>query len=384
MPNPWLKKRIDTLMLHYGSWHRQTYLSPHFDIIQEIVTILQFFDINLHVHTGLDTVSLTDTYRLALIDCKNFTQSSTPPHTITVIPSCKASLHIGSSLITSKERTILQKVLPTQNIHKYYSQKFSWSDSTISSIDWDARIKAATKLRRWKFITQLSCEWLPTNHHLHTVEGISPRCALCSTDETVDHIFQCTHRQVYQDMFQTNLQSLLSDLKTPPDLANLICHNIRRTIAQTPHHGPHPQANIGWQMFLRGFITTAFRPLTPKYWSSRLCFFLLTQAHNLWKQRCTENNDTKINRESTHLRNRMRAKVEEVYNLSQSLPPHIQHRFLPEPMEHFLQAHPSNSILLWYSSTKPAIQACISRLHIRNDASRLSPLHPSNMRTPPD
>jgi hypothetical protein len=38
---------------------------------------------------------------------------------------------------------------------------------------------------------------------------------------------------------------------------------------------------------------------------------------------------------------------------------------------------------LWYASTKPAIQACIHRLPIRNDASRLSPIHPANMRIPP-
>jgi hypothetical protein len=254
----------------------------------------------------------------------------------------------------------------------------------MSSIDWEAREKAAIKLRRWKFMTQLSCEWLPTNHHLHKVEGISPDCALCSEDETIEHIFCCEHRAMYHASFHTKLRSFLSDIKTPHHIITLICSNTPMAPISFPREGNHPQTHIGWNMFLRGFIATAFRPVTPKYWSSRLCFFLLTQAHELWKQRCNENNHTKIQRESEHLRNRMRAKAEEVYTLAHPLPPHIQQRFLPDHIDQFLQMHTSNSILLWYASTKPAIQACLLRLQISNDASRLSPIHPTNVRIPPD
>jgi hypothetical protein len=136
-------------------------------------------------------------------------------------------------------------------------------------------------------------------------------------------------------------------------------------------------------MFMRGFVSSDFRLQTPKYWSSRLSFFLLKNAHDLWKQRCHDNNSNKQDHESSHVKNRMRAKVSEVYDLAAALPKNIQDKFLPVPMEEFLQSHPKNSILLWYPPTKAAISASLRRF-VLNDASRLSPNHPINVRVPPD
>jgi hypothetical protein len=383
LPNAWLKRRIDSMVQYYGKWNRQTMLSPHFDITATIATIITTLGIKLCIHTSLDSVCLIDSYRQALIDCNHFSTSPRPSYDIP-IPSCQASIFHGTNLITCKEKHIMKNILPTQNIIDYYSAKFSWPPHLQQAIDWDAREKGATKLKRWKFVTKLSCDWLATNHHLHKVEGIPNECSLCSSDETLDHMFCCANRTKFHTDYLASLTAKLSELKTSTEISTLIYRNVEIFLtSKSNSFAQHPQTEIGWNMFLRGFISTCFKTQTPKYWSSRMAFFLLQHAHELWKQRCDDNNTTKLARESIHTKNRMRAKVEELYTLASRIPATTQTKLLPVPMEEFILTHNASSILLWYSNTKPAISACIRRLLV-NDASRLPPNHPSNIRVPPD
>jgi hypothetical protein len=271
-------------------------------------------------------------------------------------------------------------------IHRYYHTKYCWSDAVLFDIDWAARDKASKKLRKWKFVTKLSCEWLPTNHRLHLIEGIPPDCALCGQDETVDHLFCCPCRIAFHAQFVTQLQAKLQELRTPPDITQLILDNISKNI-HTPDHippDPHPQTNIGWLMFRRGFISKHFSSNTPRHWTNQMASFLLSNAHDLWTARCNENNLSRTERESAHVKNRMRAKIEELYQLASYLPQDLQSKFIPDPLESFLKKHLRHSLLIWYATTKPALQACLRRTTIHNDISRLPPDHPSNKRIPPD
>jgi hypothetical protein len=385
MPNTWVKHRLDIMLLYLGNWHRQIYLSPHFDILEAIVSVITALNISLRLYTGLDSAPLTHAYREALIDCKNFTGHAPRPQHYTPIPSCPAVLFVGRSMITAKERNVLKSILPKQNLLEYYSTKFQWPSHITHNIDWEAREKAAAKLQRWKFVVKLSCAWLPTNSHLHKVEGISPSCCLCTQDETIDHLFLCPSRHLFRDSYLQQLRAKLQDLITPPAITETICTQVEALFTQTqPSDHTHPQMLIGWNMFLRGFMSIDFRPHTPRYWSQRLISFLLTQAHALWIERCTQKNTAKIGRESIHVRNRMRAKVTELYELAESLPTSLRTKYLPQAMEEFLSLHPRNSILLWYTTTKPALLACTRRLQLGNDRSRLPPDHPSKEGVPPD
>jgi hypothetical protein len=385
MPDTWVKHRLDTMLLHHGHWHKQIYLSPHFDVLDAIISAIVALDITVRIHTGLDSAPLTHAYKEALIDCKNFTVQVPRIADHIPIPSCPASLFVGRSMITANERNILRQILPKQNLLSYYSQKFKWPPSTTTDIDWDAREKAATKLKRWKFTLKLSCAWLPTNHHLHQIEGIAPSCSLCSQDETIDHLFLCPGRHSFRATYMQQLRATLQDLRTPFEITSLICTQVTHLFDNTTSIAPnHPQTNIGWTMFLRGFLSVAFRSRTPKYWSQRINLFLLAQAHALWTERCDQNNAVKIGRESLHVRNRLRAKVQELYDLADPLPATIHNQYLPQPMEDFLSLHPRNSILLWYATTKPALVACLRRFQVGNDKSRLPPCHPSNEGIPPD
>jgi hypothetical protein len=385
MPDTWVKHRLDIMLLYQGQWNRQIYVSPHFDILDAIISVITSLDITVRLYTDLDSAPLLHAYREALIDCQTFTQHVPwiPNHI--PIPSCPAHLFVGRSLITAKERQVLKSIIPKQNITEYYSQKFHWPTSITNTIDWEARDKAAIKLKRWKFVIKLSCAWLPTNSHLHTVEGIMPSCCLCTQDETIDHLFLCPERHAFRATYLQQLRTHLQNLKTPPDVTSTICTHVREVFASAlPSATNHPQTSIGWNMFLRGFLSVAFRSHTPRYWSQRLTFFLLTQAHALWIDRCTQNNTVKVGRESLHVRNRMRAKVQELYSLAAALPSHIQTKFLPQPMEEFFSAHPCHSILLWYTTTKPALIACTRRLELGYDRSRLPPDHPLTEGIPPD
>jgi hypothetical protein len=385
MPDTWVKHRLDIMLLYHGHWNRQIYISPHFDILDAIISTILSLDITVRLYTDLDAGPLTHAYREALIDCKNFTEGIPRPTEHIPIPSCPALLFRGRSMITSHERNILKHILPKKNILEYYSQKFQWPFSTTTNIDWEARDKAATKLKRWKFVLKLSCAWLPTNSHLHQIEGIMPACCLCSQDETIDHLFFCPGRQLFREKYMQQLRATLQDLKTPLDLTSTICTQVTHLFDNTPPTAPnHPQTSIGWNMLLRGFLSTNFRSTTPKYWSQRFSHFLLTQAHALWKERCVQNNLIKIGRESLHVRNRMQAKVQELYDLAAPLPTTVQQQYLPQPMTEFLSLHPRNSILFWYATTKPALAACLRRFLLDNDRSRLPPNHPSNHGIPPD
>jgi hypothetical protein len=388
LPSTWIQRQIHLMLKYYGCWNRRIHMSPHFDIMQAIATKITTLQIHLHLHTNLDAADLLHTYRQALLDCKTCLSDATPLSDIDncPIPPCMASIYIGRKLISSKERVIIQNILPIANIHSYYSTKFKWSPSTMDDIDWIAREKASTKLNRWKFITKLSCEWLPTNYRLHQVEGINPACPLCSQPETIDHMFQCSHRHEFHSQFISKLNHKLNELKTPDHLKHTICQNCLIFQQNGSHLSSptHSQTTLGWNMFFRGFISLNMQLDTPKNWSTRLVQFLLSHATELWKIRCDDNNKCKLNNESMHQKTRMQAKAEELYALAEPLPASIRTRFLPLPISEFLRTHRACSILTWYTLTKPALQACITRFNLQNDRSRLPPNHPANTRIPPD
>ena len=112
--------------------------------------------------------------------------------------------------------------------------------------------------------------------------------------------------------------------------------------------------------------------------------FFIQEAHDIWILRNINNNRDKLMNKSLHLHNRMRAKVEKIYNLASERTPDIRLKLLPEPLENFLSKHNSNTIIHWYDMTKPAIKSCIRRMEILNDCERLPPNHPENTRIPPD
>jgi hypothetical protein len=363
-------------------------MSSHFDILQYLSSQITSLGITMSIQSDLDAVYMLDTYRAALIDCRNFASTVTPVANTDYIPipTCMASIYHGNTLITSKEKEYIRNILPTNDIHLYYQKKYSWTPAILSDIDWISREKASRKLRKWKFVTQLSCGWLPTNARLHLIEGILPDCPLCGTIETVDHLFCCPGRKTFHSSFCQQLESKLQELRTPPHITQLICDSLALAHNTSPsctlQH--HSQTSIGWSMFRRGFISKQFIPDTPPHWNTRMAIFLLSSTYDLWKSRCHDNNILRSERESDHVKHRMRAKVEELYQLAAQLPRTLQHQFTPEPIEDFLKSHLRHSILTWYAMTKPALQACIRRTKIRHDNSRLAPNHPSNYRIPPD
>jgi hypothetical protein len=388
IPNAWLKRKVDNLVKFYGHWTRQTFLLPHFDLLQDIATTIVSLHLQLRIQPDLEASELIHAYRCALIDCKNLKDTHPqPPMDLQIpVPSCHASIFVRHQLITANEKKQIQNILPSYNISTYYQQKYKWDQATYDDIDWISQEKASNKLNRSKFVTKLSCDWLPTNYRLNLVEGISPQCALCCEIETNDHLFCCPARTTYRTKFHTSLQEKLAELKTPLHITNLILTALSRLPQDIDIDLlPHSQNSIGWNKFLKGFISQQFRSETPQYWPLRITFFLLSQAHNLWLQRCDENTQKNNGAtDSQHLKNRMRAKITEIYSLASHLPPEITAQILPTTAEDFFQSHRSHAVTTWYLHTKPAIQACLRRHNIHNDLSRLSPNHPTNIRVPPD
>ena len=82
------------------------------------------------------------------------------------------------------------------------------------------------------YIIKMMTGWLPVNHHLNKMMSSELHCHLCKNDETIAHLYQCTHRQIWQHTFQQNLNKYLLKIMTQTE----VCHTINTHFENIIHN----------------------------------------------------------------------------------------------------------------------------------------------------
>ena len=72
------------------------------------------------------------------------------------------------------------------------------------------------------FSTKMIIRWLPTGHRTAKYGGLVTGCHRCGEDETVDHLFQCSHQLEWKQSFLERLTKFLTDIDTAADVRRAI------------------------------------------------------------------------------------------------------------------------------------------------------------------
>ena len=223
--------------------------------------------------------------------------------------------------------------------------------------------------------------WLPVAKRLHRQgNGDTNQCHLCKLQvEDCNHLVQCSHRTQWKGEFSEKLNKHLIDIRTDPILRHLITSNVRKWM-NGDDTTPSAQDRIGWDMFLRGVITTQFTTAQERYyrvqhmetkvyrgtiWSSRVAEFVITAIHQLWRGRCNEVHQHGINQQSAREIEDARRKTTIIYGKADELLPTDRTYLLNDvPLqERLTNTHPAG-LISWVQATWPIIQRSVTDARI--------------------
>jgi hypothetical protein len=337
------------------------------------------------------------------------------------LPSCPAYLLCNKTYITSKSIKHIEDLTNEHAMYDYYKERFSWTESTFQSINWEAikttrRFKTTSK----NFTTKLCCKWLPTLKQLHrNKERNDPTCITCGEIETQAHIFQCHTRSKWKCTFVTNLREFFNKYDTSPVVENAILDGSTTWLDNKPNHNTtDPQAKIGWEAFHYGFIarewqtmqelhyqqnknnrenTTTSKPhIIPTFdmhfptpentdqtpnpsdqqpkedgkqkkkkkivktgpvWASKLIELIWLNMRSAWDIRNKILHDKETTESQERYREEIEKKVEFLYSQKHLLSAADRHYFYPSLAERLLQS--TQEIEHWYDNNVQVIMYCI-------------------------
>jgi hypothetical protein len=146
------------------------------------------------------------------------------------LPTDKAILIMQFKKLSANYTQHLRDSFSATQLHKFYSQKYSWSNKTIKAIWWDAHGGASTTFGEGQRATVL--KYLHGRIACNQRESMnykfrSPLCSTCGCEiEDTCHILQCNkcpERQKLQKKYIMELKDKLLLLGTNADTTQILC-----------------------------------------------------------------------------------------------------------------------------------------------------------------
>ena len=192
----------------------------------------------------------------------------TPPY-----PGSRALVKIGTTWITGTIGKHINNAHWTQPLRDYCKRKYTWSDSIFDSIDWKLISTARKKctLTQLMQTSKIMHDWLPVMHMHGHVTGVQQCPACAHPDETLDHLFHCTHPALMRsrDQTLTSVRSKGRALGITAIVVQAICGLIFEYYYGTPYvmkrrnnaveAAIEEQRNIGIQFIPRGYLGKQWR-----------------------------------------------------------------------------------------------------------------------------
>jgi hypothetical protein len=257
----------------------------------------------------------------------------------TLLPTADVPVLLLNGTRLSGDYTVaLRECIHKSEIQTYYRQKYGWSITTMSTVDWHAHGKAINQLsqRQQKTITQLIHNWLPTNaDHSQQRLGTGRLCSYCrSCEETQIHYFQCPHPHATSnwDEAAKRIKTKLRKYNKNVDhrLINLITTSISQwrttphpdipiTLPPQYHQLFQAQSNIGWNQIITGRfaiewqLTLDTQGTPSSTWVTYCIRIVLQEMYEVWKLRCDQEHGK--SQEDTRQRalNRLTPQVERLF-----------------------------------------------------------------------
>lgn len=201
-----------------------------------------------------------------------------------LLPAACARLTINSRTITGHYTSRICHAATYQQLHQKIIADNQWPAAVLPTIAWPIfHTICQQHTHHCQWTTKFAHNLLPTNALRHRYNGKTPsECYLChAPNETFEHCLQCPHqnRQNWQKTFLSDLRTFCYAKKTRESLTTVIVpilsHYFLGTTMDPLKYPPTiqppitDQNAIGWDAFLKGFLSTKWSPLQYKYLKQR-------------------------------------------------------------------------------------------------------------------
>jgi len=288
------------------------------------------------------------------------TRTSSPhlPH----IPMPMERIHLidNDGEITGNEKTILETNWPSYSLENYYMNRWQITHTELQENDWSTYEKLYKKSspQLQKFMVKLLTGWLPVYHHVNKTTMEQTMCPWCKNDETIPHMFQCTHRASWRTQFQHKLQQTLSTKNTSTEMQHLIYQHIHNLLTNPTQYSHFHHFKIFSGLLPRSW----FRPphkqnndRTTQNKMMKLSKWFVNQGHELWLLR---NQQVQATSDTTPNQKRLNQKIAHLYKLQEELPIHDRVLF-DTPLEERLELTEKQKIT-WIDETTATVRVSIA------------------------
>ena len=292
------------------------------------------------------------------------------------MPHCKVYLKSKGIYQCNHELLTCRTAFPLQQSKSYFQKRYQWTDHVYDAIDWIAFRNTRKRMdTRHTFVTKLVTGWLPVNQRQARMENIPARCPMCSEDETLDHLVQCSSRTIWKQDFQTRFSKLLKNQNTCPSITKELLQASKQWLAgELEDFTTHPQAMIGWNLFHRGFLAKTWserqtffaRTTRPEslierkakdkltQWPEIIIQFIWTELHQLWKTGCDWVHRKNEQHASTQDQLRANAATRALYKHDTEIG-YQDRKIFDITLEKRLEKHTPRDLFAWVASMQPAI-----------------------------
>jgi hypothetical protein len=149
--------------------------------------------LEIQVNTECDRLASGTTAAILEGGCAPPTVVLQPPY-----EGSKAMFKIGRRWVTKNYKSTIYRAAKQDATREYCKERFRWSDATFNLVHWESvrSVRSQLKLSGKRQTCKLMHGWLPVMHKRQFVTGIR-QCPGCPcSDETMEHLFRCTHQDM--------------------------------------------------------------------------------------------------------------------------------------------------------------------------------------------
>jgi len=200
-----------------------------------------------------------------LHDSEDHEASLTP-----LLPETRCTLEVKGISIHGNYQRYLRRAGSERSLYNYLSLKHGWNKETWEDIDWESfRMAAKNYPTTEVHLLKLVHDKLPFRGHTSKFQPWVPsHCHYCQHPDNMDHL-QCTDCNPVSGKFRNDIKQTmrlyLESRKCSRHFTSLFTHaldcwflgNVSVTLVTTEIYSR--QADIGWRLFTRGFLTKQWR-----------------------------------------------------------------------------------------------------------------------------
>jgi hypothetical protein len=307
------------------------------------------------------------------------------PVEVSVIPNpyCNAYLAVRGESLTGQIRKTLFDAAARPRMKTYLLKRYSWSDPTFDSIDWEATHSSIRSLSspEHRFVTKLCFQQLPLGTRLRQRDVLAPaNCPACEEPFEDDwHWITCPSQAAWRSLQATSFSARLDSLKTQPGLKFIVLHAFKSLLAsgtcdfadaifsEDEARLVASQTGIGWRHMLYGRLSTEWASLqelyarseelnckifTGKSWAHKITKYFWHAFQALWTVRNTDLHGTTFAEGEPARRARLLPVITHLYQHIHELAP-SDRVMLRMPLAERLQ-QPISVLTTWLSVAHPA------------------------------